>query len=603
MPAGLSRTLALQGNDEFDPLAKGVGAFTRALILLGLARDPTLLSPEDRILETFADRLAVLSPTKTRVLSIEFTSRDPDLAAKGANAVADAYIDMQAEAKRANAHSAAQSLGALVDELRISAAQADAKAEEFRLKSGLLVGNNNTTISSQQLGDLNNQLSISRTAQADAQAKARLLREMLRQNRIADIPDVANNEHIRRLSEQRVTLRAQLALELRTLMPGHPRIKELQAQLAELDQAGRAAAERAVRALENDARIAGARVENLAHALEEQKKVAGVAGADEVHLRELERSAKLLKEHFEIESAKYQEALARERVRATPADARMIQRALAPQQPSFPKKLPITVFATLAGFILSAGGIIAGELLSGRAAVTPSYDRRPEIAKEPIVAVPIAPSAEAETPTVAASSDAATLPARDATSDEERQTEAVELLSRIDSARMTYTCVSVLAVDCEEPPRAFDAIVTLSRALSRRGRTILVAAQSSDQRYEHLVADPQMRPQGLADLVSGDAAFAETIHRDTHSRLHVLPAGKGDGEAQYEVPLVVEALAHTYDFLVFATFVQAQALELAPLFNIALVREIDSLHSLREELAHAGCEVFDLDAGPADLAA
>lgn len=318
------KTLALQGNEEFDPLAKGVGAFTRALILIGLARDPTLLSPEDRILETFADRLAVLSPTKTRVLSIEFTSRDPDLAAKGANAVADAYIDMQAEAKRANAHSAAQSLGALVDELRISAAQADAKAEEFRLKSGLLVGNNNTTISSQQLGDLNNQLSISRTAQADAQAKARLLREMLRQNRIADIPDVANNEHIRRLSEQRVTLRAQLALELRTLMPGHPRIKELQAQLGELDQAGRAAAERAVRALENDARIAGARVENLAHALEEQKKVAGVAGADEVHLRELERSAKLLKEHFEIESAKYQEALARERIRATPADARMI---------------------------------------------------------------------------------------------------------------------------------------------------------------------------------------------------------------------------------------------------------------------------------------
>lgn len=244
-------------------------------------------------------------------------------------------------------------------------------------------------------------------------------------------------------------------------------------------------------------------------------------------------------------------------------------------------------------------------MLSGRAAVTSSSDRRPQIANGPVVAVPIAPSAEAETQTVAVSGDAATLPALEAheTSDEERQTEAVELLSRIDSARMTYTCVSVLAVDCEEPPRAFDAIVALSRALSRRGRTILVAAQSSDQRYEHLVADPQMRPQGLADLVTGGAAFAETIHRDTRSRLHVLPAGKGEGEAQYEVPLVVEALAHTYDFLVFATFVQAQALELAPLFNIALVREIKSLHSLREELAHAGCEVFDLDAAPADLAA
>ncbi len=37
---------------------------------------------------------------------------------------------------------------------------------------------------------------------------------MLRQNRIGDIPDVANNEVMRKLQEQRVTLRAQLALEI-----------------------------------------------------------------------------------------------------------------------------------------------------------------------------------------------------------------------------------------------------------------------------------------------------------------------------------------------------------------------------------------------------
>jgi hypothetical protein len=85
--------------------------------------------------------------------------------------------------------------------------------------------------------------------------------------------------------------------------------------------------------------------------------------------------------------------------------------------------------------------------------------------------------------------------------------------------------------------------------------------------------------------------------------MHVLPAGEGEGEPQHDVSLVVEALTHTYDFVVFATFVQSQALELAPLFNIALVREIDPLQSLRTELAHAGCEVLDLDEAPADLAA
>jgi succinoglycan biosynthesis transport protein ExoP len=91
------KTLNLQGNPEFDPLAEGVSPLTRLLVLLGVSRDPTRLSPEDRILESYFDRIAVYSPTKTRVLVIEFTSRDPDLAARAANAIADAYIDMQQE--------------------------------------------------------------------------------------------------------------------------------------------------------------------------------------------------------------------------------------------------------------------------------------------------------------------------------------------------------------------------------------------------------------------------------------------------------------------------------------------------------------------------
>ena len=108
------RSLDLQGDAEFDPLANGVGPVTRLMVLLGIARDPTLMSPEDRILEKFSEKLTVLSPTKTRVLSIEFSSRNPDLAARGANAVAETYIKMEQEAKREMARSAAKSLETLV---------------------------------------------------------------------------------------------------------------------------------------------------------------------------------------------------------------------------------------------------------------------------------------------------------------------------------------------------------------------------------------------------------------------------------------------------------------------------------------------------------
>ncbi len=335
------RAIGLQGNPEFDPVANGIGVLSRVLILVGLQKDPTLVSPEERILENYFERLTVYSPTKTRVLSIEFQSRDPDLAARAANTIADLYLDAQAGAKRDNARVAATALANQLTDLKSRLGDAEARAEAFRAKTGLYVGANNTPISTQQLADINTQLSNARSAQADLQAKARLIRDMIKQGRIADVPDVANNELIRRISEQRVNLRAQMALESRTLLPAHPRMRELNAQLADLESELRKAAEKTVRTLENDARIAGSRLENLQQYLEQQKKVAGSQSADEVQMRDYERTVRLLRDQVESDTTRYQEAIARESGKAAPADARIVSRAVAPQLPTYPRKLPI----------------------------------------------------------------------------------------------------------------------------------------------------------------------------------------------------------------------------------------------------------------------
>ena len=71
---------------------------------------------------------------------------------------------------------------------------------------------------------------------------------------------------------------------------------------------------------------------------------------------------------MESATAKYQEAMARENLHATPADARIFQRALAPQLPTFPKKIPIISFATLSGLIFwSAPSLPASCFPAGRA--------------------------------------------------------------------------------------------------------------------------------------------------------------------------------------------------------------------------------------------
>ena len=101
--------LKLAGNNEFDPAARGLNPISRVLFLLGMLPDPMRDSPETRIVDTFLQRLTVFSPPKTRVITVEFTSRDAALAARAANTVAELYIKEQSAAKRGMAQDAGRS--------------------------------------------------------------------------------------------------------------------------------------------------------------------------------------------------------------------------------------------------------------------------------------------------------------------------------------------------------------------------------------------------------------------------------------------------------------------------------------------------------------
>ncbi|MBZ5797559.1 hypothetical protein K8353_46870, partial [Burkholderia contaminans] len=90
----------------------------------------------------------------------------------------------------------------------------------------------------------------------------------------------------------RVTLRAQLAEQSSTLLGGHPRIKELKAQILDIDRQIREEASKISRSLENDARIASARADGPNGSLDQLKRQASSTNGQDVQLRALEREAK-----------------------------------------------------------------------------------------------------------------------------------------------------------------------------------------------------------------------------------------------------------------------------------------------------------------------
>src|SRR5262245_29035560 len=367
----LSRELAreviarnkLADRPEFDPVLSGVSPLKSLLAMVGIGRDPFAMTPEERVLDAYYERLTAYAVDKSRVIVIEFQSRDPELAAKVANSIAEGYLVLQQAARQQQAKSAGQWLLGEIDSLRTKVSDAESRVEDFRSKSSLFVGTNNTTLSNQQMGELNTQLNNARALKSDAETKARLIREMLQGGKPIEASEVLNSELIRRLSEQRATLRAQLAEQSSTLLDGHPRIKELKAQIADYDRQLRDEAGKVSRSLENDARIAGGRVDSLTASLDQMKKLATSTNSQDVQLRALEREAKAQRDLLESYLAKYREAAARENIDSGPSDGRIISRATVSNIPAYPKKLPIVLIATLATFLLMSGLVVTGELL------------------------------------------------------------------------------------------------------------------------------------------------------------------------------------------------------------------------------------------------
>lgn len=551
----LSRDLAreiirknkLAERPEFDPVLQGISPLKSLAALVGIGRDPFSMTPEERVLDAYYERLQAYAVDKSRVIVIEFQSADPDLAARVANSIADGYLVLQQDARQEQAKSASQWYAGRIDELRRNVSEAEAKAEDFRSKSSLFVGTNNTTLSNQQMGEVNTQLNNARALRADAEAKARLIREMLQSGKPIEATEVLNSESMRGPSQQRVQLRAQLAEQSSTLLGNHPRIKELKAQLADLDNQIRDEAAKIARSLENDARFASGRVQELSASLEQLKKQATSTNGQDVQLRALEREAKAQRDLLETYLAKYREANTRETIDTAPTDGRIISRAMVSNTPAYPKKLPIVLIATIAILLLSSGVVVTGELLRqtaprAAAAIVPAQApaRQEGVVRrggQPVVE-PIDPVEDEPAPLQ---------PAMTADADVSEFAEIERLADGLRAAGAAARKITVLGT---APGEAITlSTLTLARHLARDARVVVVDLAGSSLTIAAVSVDATA--PGLAELMQGEASFAQIITRDKLSRLHLVMAGRPGFDRSLlqspRVTLAVDALLRAYD--------------------------------------------------------
>ena len=547
----VSDELNLTGNEAFT--STNVKPWTRALIMLGMRTDPARLTPEERVLQTLRKNMQVFAVTDSRVIVVQYNSANPETARDVANALANQYILFQQAAKLQSNDDATGWLAPEIDDLRNRVRDAERKVADYRASRGLLTGQSNSTIATQQLSEVSTELTQVRSSRASAEAKATSIRKALASGASIDtLPDVLASGMMQRLAERRIQLNAQIADLSTTLLDGHPRIRALRSQLADLDQQIRNEGRKLVASLDNEVSAAKLREEELNRELNRVKAQAAQAGDQEVELRALEREAAAQRELLETYLTRYREAASRTNRNYVPVDARVFSSAETPAAPYYPMILSIVGATFVAGLLLLSIFVLLRELFSGRAFVP--ADSRWGAAVE-----------EIKMPVIAAAAEAAAVPPSrnedgDAVSKEKigvprrswtkpRNPNGVEAVADLLAGRKLKRIVVV----SPEGDKASAGAVRLLRKLADSGKRAILVDMTAHGTVGLAMLDGAHLP-GITELLSGERRFNEVIHSDRFSQAHVIPLGAADPEIAMRsadrLPLILDALETVYDFVV-----------------------------------------------------
>ncbi len=318
-----------------------------------------------RAITRLKNSLEVQRVNRTYVLSVSVTSEDPVKAARLANAVADAYVVDQLEARYEAARAASSWLAERIQTLGDQVRQSEEAVAKFRQANNLVSASSEgkITIGEQQLSELSAQLVTARAETAERKSKfeqAALVQAS--GGNIQAIPDVVRSNVISNLRQQEAEISSKEADLVSRYSDSHPLVVNARAQKRDIERSISAEVARIISNLKNDYDVAKAHEDSLSASL---KQASGSSSLDSdvgVRLRELERANTANKTLFEnfLSRSKITDAQSSFEER----EARIISPATKPGWASFPKKGLVESLAMVVGLMLGVAGSVALDMLN-----------------------------------------------------------------------------------------------------------------------------------------------------------------------------------------------------------------------------------------------
>lgn len=380
----------LQNDPEFSGQRNPLVSLVKTILGLGAGDDRELIALRNLRRKTTTKRI-----DRSFVIDIMASANTRERAAMLANAVANAYLEIQAGANANFNRRLSESINSQLEKLRLEVKRGEEAVAAYKAANNL-VGSRSRLVTEQELDEANTQLTIAKTRLTDAQAKVKLVESVESGGAGLDsLPEAIQSGAIVQLRTKAADASREVAQLERIAGPNYPGLQVARAQLRDTDLAIKNELKRVAQAVRNMATTERTNVQNLQTRFDAMKALSQANEKAIVPLRELERKADSSRAIYETFLAKAKTAEERQGIDTT--NIRLISPATPPENKSWPPTLLMLAAALLGGFALGIALALAIDYFVAGAGDDPgtdSFGTRQKRSVPPPINPSIVPEAE-----------------------------------------------------------------------------------------------------------------------------------------------------------------------------------------------------------------
>lgn len=464
-----------------------------------------------RAVDVFLSRLTVTPVRNSRLVDVKVQAKDPELAARLVNALAQNYMDQNLETKVGTSKQASDWLAEQLEEQRKKVEASEVALQRYRERNDALSLDEPNNIVLQKLTDLNSAVTRAKTQRIEREAVYRAAASAGSNPAVLDsVPAIMSSTYVQALRTDLSELQQQRLQLSERLGERHPEMVKLNSALGLAEARLKDEVQKVVLSLESEYKSALAQEQSLVGALDTQKNEALALNRKGIDYGALQREATSNRQIFETLLQRARETGISGEMKSN--NIQIVDAADVPQTPVWPRKGRNMLFGLLGGLALAVTLAFFTDYLDNR--IKSPEELRHHLGLPFLGLIPSVPAKyqQGVSPLLTTS-----VPAK--------FSEAVRALR-----------TNVLLSAGEDGPRSLMVTSTgpkegktvlscnLAIALAQAGqRVLLVDADLRRPRVHQLFDVPQ--DPGLSNLLVGSAGAGDTFRQTSVEGLWLLPAG------------------------------------------------------------------------------